>query len=290
MKFIDILKEYNIPYRTEGHHHCRSGWVQIDCPYCGKNSNKYHMGYSLFGKYFNCWRCGGHQLIDVISEITNLSIQQCQKLLGDLEIDKSIKPKSKGKLILPKNIGELLPAHKNYLKSRGYDYKELQKLWHIQSIGISGNLSWRIFIPITYQAETVSWSTRSISNNSNVLRYINASVEQESINHKDLLYGEDYVRQSIIVVEGYFDAWRIGYGAVATMGLNFTLAQINKIIKYPIRVVCLDNEKIAQKRANDLCRILSAFPGETYNIVLDRKDAGESSHKTIKMLRKRFLE
>ncbi len=33
MNLTNILKELNIPYITEGHHHCTTGFLQVDCPY-----------------------------------------------------------------------------------------------------------------------------------------------------------------------------------------------------------------------------------------------------------------
>ena len=102
MKFIEILNQLNIEYAPEGHHHCRAGWIQIDCPFCAKDSHKWHMGYSIEDSFLNCWRCGSHGLIDTLMEITDLPYSTCKKLLVDLEKSKVITKKHKGKLIIPK--------------------------------------------------------------------------------------------------------------------------------------------------------------------------------------------
>lgn len=291
MKLAKILSQYNIDSAPEGHHHSRVGWIQIDCPFCGKDSKKWHLGYNKEDNYFNCWQCGYHSLVSVLMELTGLSFKKCMRLFGDLELTTTIKKeKVRGKLILPKGIAKLQTVHIRYLRQRGFDYKEIQKLWKIQGIGLAKQLAWRIFIPIIYRGKIVSWTTRSLSLTGKAVRYVSAGLEEESIPHKSLLYGEDYAGHSIIINEGPLDAWAIGPGAVATLGTGYTQAQINRMVNYPVRVVCFDSERESQKRARKLCDDLSVFPGETFNIVLDKKDAGETSKKDIRKIRKRFLE
>jgi len=290
MKFTDILQQLNIPYKTEGqHHHCRPGWVNLDCPFCGKDSHKWHLGYSLESNYLHCWVCGFHTLVETLMEITGYPPSKCKNLLKDIEPAKIKKEKPRGKLIIPKGVDKIRNAHRRYLEDRGFDPNLLQKIWKIQGIGLASKLPWRIFIPIIYHGKTVSWTTRSISKSKKVTRYISASAKEESIPHKSLLYGEDYVEKSIIITEGPFDVWRIGPGAVATLGVGYSLEQLIKMTKYPKRAICFDSEKEAQKRAKRLCDELSAFDGKTYNIQLDGKDAASASPKEIKQLRKEII-
>ncbi len=291
MKFIEILNQLNIEYKTEGHHHCRPGWIQIDCPFCAKDSHKWHMGYSLENNYLTCWRCGFHPLVSTFIELTGLSFRECLRLFNDLEITEAIKVEHfKGRLCIPKGTSGLTPAHINYLYRRGFNPTKLESLWKIQGIGIASRLPWRIFIPIIHQGKTVSWTTRTISDNKKVTRYISASPKEESIPHKTLLYGEDYAIHTIIIHEGPFDVFQTGPGAVAILGLNYTQAQVNRMVNYPTRVICFDNEKEAQKRASRLCDDLSVFPGETYNVKLSGKDANSSPAREIRALRRRFLK
>ena len=290
MKFLEVLNQFNIEFKTEGSSHCRPGWINIDCPFCGKDSEKWHLGYNLEGKYFNCWQCGSHSIISTLIELTGLSFSKCKKLFNDLEIVFDRKEKIKGKLILPKGIDRLEAVHKRYLKERNFNFKKLIQLWKIQGLGIAAYLQWRIFIPIIHQGKTVSWTTRSIAHNHKIIRYITAKPEQESIHHKTLLYGEDYCTDTIIIHEGATDVWRTGCGAVATLGLGYSQAQVNRMVNYKTRVICFDNEKEAQKRAIKLCDDLSVYPGETFNVKLSGKDAASSPIKEIKELRRRFLK
>jgi hypothetical protein len=223
-------------------------------------------------------------------ELADLSYYKVKQLLSDLETEDFIeKPKVTGKLVLPSGIKKLHSAHKGYLHNRGFKWKKIEKLWKIFGISIAPKLSWRIFIPIHYHGEVVSWTTRSISNNPKITRYISAAENEELICHKDLLYGEDFARHAIIVNEGVTGVWRIGPGAVATLGVGYSTKQLERMAKYPIRAICFDNEYEAQKRAKKLVNDLSVFPGDTYNVVLDEKDAAEENEKNIKRLRKEIL-
>lgn len=286
MKFVEVLSQLDIPIAPEGHHHARQGWIQIDCPFCAKDSQQWHMGYSLEGNFFNCWRCGSHRPVETLMEITGLPFRECLKLLGNVTSTEIKKEKPKGKLIIPRGVGELLSIHIQYLQNREFfNSIRLKRTWGIQGIGLAAKLSWRIFIPIYYHGKMVSWTTRSVSNKKNITRYISASAKEESIPHKSLLYGEDYCRKTIIITEGPFDVWRIGPGAVATLGIGYSNEQLLRMTKYEKRVVCFDNEKLAQVKAKKLCDDLSVFPGETFNIELDAKDAASAGDEEIKLLR-----
>ena len=288
MKFTEILTEYNIETLDDGNA-TDKGWIQLDCPQCGRDTHKFHLGYNVNGGYFNCWRCGFLPLANTLSELTHLPISKCLNLIKHLEKDTFDRIEYKGKLILPKGIVELMPQHKKYLRKRGFDPYALKRIWNVQAIGIAAELSWRLFIPITFQGQVVSWTTRTISDNEELTRYISASKKQEAIPHKELLYGEEYLRHAAIINEGPTDAWNIGPGAVCTFGVTFSIAQILKLSKYPVRAVCFDNSSMAQKRAKKLCDELSVFPGETYNVVLKGKDPGSASRKEIEKLRKAIL-
>jgi len=290
MNIIEILKEYNITIAPSNHHHSTTGWVNIDCPFCGKDSHGWHMGLNLEYGYASCWRCGSKRLIETVMELTGLPYNKVKKILGDLETEHFEKPKPLGRLVLPSGIKELHSAHKKYLYNRGFNWQKIKKLWKIFGIGIAPRLQWRIWIPIHYHGEIVSWTTRSISYNPNITRYISAGENEEAVPHKELLYGEDFARHAIIVTEGPIDAWRIGQGAVSTFGSGYSQAQLLRISKYLIRAICFDNEYEAQKRARKLVNDLSVFPGETFNILLDSKDPGEATPQEIKRIRKEILE
>jgi len=290
MKFTELLEEYDIPQAPEGHEHSTEGWVQFDCPFCGMDSRRYHMGYNISGGFVNCWQCGAHSIASVLVEYTELPYKEIKKLLNELDATVT-KPEfhdAKTSLVLPSGINKLKTAHIHYLSSRGYDYHEIQRLWQIKGIGIKGNLRWRLFIPILYQNKVVSWTTRALSDKVSH-KYISAKPKQELIPHKNILYGMDYVRHTAVIVEGPLDAWAVGPGAVATFGTAFTKQQVLELLRVPRKIICYDNEKEAQKQAKKLCDALGGFGGDVLNVQLDSKDPGEANPKELKKLRK-FLK
>jgi 5S rRNA maturation endonuclease (ribonuclease M5) len=289
MAFLDIINDLGLPIAPEGHRHARPGWLQIDCPWCGKNSQVFHLGYSLTGNYANCWKCGPKRVVDIVMELSGLRYPEARKLLGDFTPELQ-QIKRTGHLQLPKGIRKMAGPHRHYLKyKRGLNPERMERIWGLRGICFDIRLPWRIFIPIHLGGNVVSWTTRAASDYT-MRRYISADLEEEDVHHKDLLYGEDYARHAIIICEGPGDVWNIGPGAVATFGTSYTRSQIDRMSRYPTRVVCFDSDKAGQKRAKELVSILSVFDGDTYNAVLDAKDPGSASKAEIAELRSRFLE
>ncbi len=291
MNFTDILSEYRVSYREAGsHHHATHGWVQTDCPRCSPNSGRFRLGYNIAGGFTSCWICGSTPLIQTLADLIQQPYSKAAELLHGIDRPLSnTHAKVKGTLKLPKGLGPLQEPHRKYLESRGFDPEHLEAFWGIKGIGLAYRLSWRIWLPIHYQGQIVSWTTRSISNNS-PMRYINALPSEESLSAKSILSGLDHIRHSAIVVEGPFDMLAIGPGAVCTFGIVYSRSQVLALSKIPLRVICFDREPDAQRRARKLCHELSSFPGETVCVELRAKDPAVASKNEIRELRKRFLE
>jgi len=290
MQFTQVLDQLGIAYKQVGEdHHARQGWVQIECPWCGKGTGKHHFGFSLSHGNGNCYKCGRHRTGDTLSEATGRSLRYCLDLLrGFTRLGKPDRTKALGRLSIPPNVGSMLPAHLQYLRKRGFDPQETARLWDVQGIGISAELSWRLYIPIHLHGKVVSWTTRAVGRFGK--RYVSASSHDEIVSHKSILYGGDYVRNVAIVCEGPTDVWRIGPGAVATLGLNYTPSQELELGKIPVRVICFDREKEAQKRAHRLARLLAAMPGETVVASLESgEDVASADLSEIAEFREQWL-
>lgn len=292
MSLEAVLRELGIPVAPDGHHHVTRGRVQIDCPWCSKDSGRFRLGINERGLYSTCWTCGSHKLVETLAEASGESYKTVRERFIEEGVEWSGEAYKipAGRLLLPSGRTRLLRAHRDYLRGRGFSPKKIQKLWGVEGIGVASRLAWRIFIPIHYGDQIVSWTTRAISDKVRK-RYHSAAVEEEAIRHKTLLYGEQYARHAIIVLEGPLDVWAVGPGAVGTCGTGWTKEQLAKMAKYPIRAICFDAEEEAQRRAEALCRELSALPGETFNILLETgSDAASAKKKEIRGIRRRFLE
>ena len=73
----------------------------------------------------------------------------------------------------------------------------------------------------------VSFVSRDITGRHN-LRYITCPTKYEIIEHKHILFGhpDTFKQDTCIVVEGVFDVFRFGVGAVATFGIKYTQEQL----------------------------------------------------------------
>jgi hypothetical protein len=286
MKLTEFLEEHGVKWWEHGeHHHVTANFIGTDCPFCTPNTNRARMGFKVNTGVCVCYSCGPQNRIEALSLLTGLSKGQVWKIFGGIDFDRLLEFKRAGKLVLPDGLGPLLKNHVRYLKGRGFDRKVV-KLWQLQGLDrTAGRYAHRVFIPVYYRGTLVSWTTRATSDDV-VSRYLSAPSDAEMLPSKTLLYGEDYCGNSIIVHEGPLDVWKVGPGAVCTLGVNFTRAQVSKMAKYTRRVVCFDNEPGAQRRAKRLCDHLAPFPGETMNVLLDAKDPGEASEKEIRKLRR----
>lgn len=284
MTIKEILRDHNVEFaEAGGHHHARPNWLALRlCPFCG--SRNYHLGYHLQKNFFNCWKCRGHGVVSTLIRLgipyeeANAFSKGRNYLPGEKRIER-------GKLSEPPGRGPLMPIHKKYLLGRQFNPELLTTLWGLEGIGKDGGrLSWRIYIPILFQGRRVSWTTRAIGENQ-PQRYLSAGPEEESLNHKDIVYGLDDCAQSIIVVEGPADAWNIGLGAGCLFGVAYSPAQVLLLSKIPYRYIVFDSSPDAQRRAANLADELAPFPGETTVVELDAEDPGKASPKEVRALR-----
>lgn len=288
MTIVETLDSLGIEYCAEGDPGGRPGWVQVDCPYCGSQSSKGYvrkfLGISLLTGGCSCWRCGRHNTAQAISLLTARTAGDVRKLLDRAPTQRRAE-KPRGTFRRPAGIGDLTAGHAMYLRRRGFDPAEIQRLWGVRGLGQAAKLAWRLYIPITHQGEEVSWTARSVRPNER-MRYISAAAKDEAVPHKEVLYGADYTFKACIIHEGPIDVWATGPGAVGLFGLEYTDAQLRALSRYALRVVCFDSSLLAQRRARRLADALSAFPGETMTVELDTgDDAAEADEAELEELR-----
>ena len=290
MNVTELLDRHRIGW-TDSHKDVRQGWVAISsgCPWCGRRNGELYLAVNLASATAACWRCGRHSLADVLAACGNMPLKaaiDAAKAVTRV----AVAARPPGKLKPPDGVTELGRAHATYLRQRGFDPVLLVQLWGLQAIGLTKRLPWRIYIPI-YDRDgwEVSWSTRAIGDRA-LPRYHTASPEEEAVSNKSLLYGEQYCRHAVIVHEGPTDVWATGPGAVATLGLAVTPAQISRLAGYLLRVICFDAEPEAQQRARRLADILAPFPGETLVACLETgKDPATADKSEILGMRAAYL-
>ena len=286
---IQFLDDNNIQYDLEGKN-VTEGWANIACPFCQDNSN--HGGFNLAVGYYNCWNCGHHFLDQLVAELLTVLPYKAKQIVKQYSIDQQRELKKRTtkrpeKIQLPTGTGKMKRKHREYLEGRNFDPDKLEKEFDLQGTGHLGPYKFRIIAPIYYKNKLVSYQGRDITGKAEN-RYKACANEKEVIHHKDILYNLDNAKgDSVIIVEGLFDVWRIGSGGVATFGVNFNQKQIQILIKrYKQFFICFDNEPKANEQARKLAVMLSSLGKEVETVDFGENDFADLAQEDADYLKK----
>jgi len=287
------LRSMGIHFHRPGEKNVSSGWINISCPFC--NDPSWHCGINLKSFMFNCWDCHrkGH-LQFLVSKLSSCNFKKAKDIMeefGSFVVDsgttKTFSPKI-NRVDWPKGVEKVWPKlHLDFLESKNFNPKKIITEYNLKPCYLSGKYKYRIVIPIYENRKLVSFTTRDVTNKSDI-KYKDLSPEQSIVPVKKSLYNLDKVDKNMVIVEGAGDVWRIGKGAVATFTTQFTDDQVYKIIeKDPDNVfIMYDGEEHATKQAYKLANKLSGFINKVEVIELEDGDPGELPDKDVKHLRK----
>lgn len=226
---LGYLSERGIPFTSSGKNVSQK-FIGTACPFCGDTSN--HLGINPTTKQTTCWRCGYHHIGQYIKEVENCSWQKVKKIYEQFQLQELPNKKSSG--IIYANQEVKLPLgctnkfsdnHIKYLEKRRFDPKKVIKKYQLMATNNIGKFKFRIIIPIFLKNKMVAYVGRDITEMSDI-KYLNSAEENSIIPVKSALYSINPIRDTAIIVEGIFDAWRIGKGAIATFGKTATKEQI----------------------------------------------------------------
>ena len=265
------------------------GNVNIRCPFCSDQSN--HLCCNPEKESVFCWKCGPHSLWDLLDKIGS---QPPGYYLDRYRKGKKTKAryeaaKTTAACRFPAVEPALNPRAAAYLEARGFDPYDLHNRYGIHSTGPVGVWKFRVMIPVYFRRCLVSFVGRDYTDRQQ-LRYKTAGKTEEAVHHKSILYGLDAVEDldTVVVVEGIFDAWRLGPGAVATFGTTVTAAQIAVLASLQKLVyVLFDNEREAQQKAGELVAALLLLGCRADSLELPEavNDPGELSPHAVEKLR-----
>jgi hypothetical protein len=244
--------------------------------------------------------------MDTLAQLTGLALTALPALIKKFDtkaihVGKTVERKYADILEYPEYTDKLLDSHIKYLADRGLDAAQVQREFG----AIYGtpphapNLPNRIVVPLYLKGNAVSWQTRSIHPAcEKAYRYLTCPPDKEVVWHKSIAYGMDSVRgDSVIVVEGLFDAWKLGPGAIHVFGISWLEAQVktlaarfkNVFIMFDAKGPDDPNGK-AQASGLRLARALSGL-GISASVVdpQDSKDPGDWPLAKARSIRKELL-
>ncbi len=245
INWIRLLEQHSVEYTDKGKSTAK-GNVYVKCPFCGNADPSHHMGISLNGNAWGCWRNASHRgrsPIRLLMTLFNVSYQTARDMAGldesyvDPEGYEAIKhnlfssekdEKDIGTehyieagLEFPKEFEEIVHnriRHKRFIhylvKERGFPEEHIADLCRTYKLraAVSGNFRDRIIMPYIVERNLVSWTGRAIAHTS--LRYLDLSREDSIIPPKHTLYNFNATRRGgkvLLVAEGPFDAVKLDF-------------------------------------------------------------------------------
>lgn len=309
MDILKLYQDYGIEHLEGGHKHCRPGWVNTACPFCSGNPG-YHLGYCInpsdkFYNRFICWRCKGKGTVRAIAALLGVPQEKAKEIViaygGNIKHRRTRYSKPVEKPVIPIRLPQgSLPLHQvpracEYLKNRGFNPQLLESEWDLYATEHLGRYKFRVVIPIHYKGLVVSFQTRDYTGKA-IAKYLSAQEKEESIRHKDILYGLDKAVdwETVLVFEGVTSVWKFGPPAVATFGISYCPAQVRLLAQNFKRVFLLyDPEPQATKQAELICTDLSQRGIKVEQIFLDypksASDPAELSDSDVKKIRNELL-
>jgi hypothetical protein len=299
MNIIQLYQDFGISYQTEGHKHCRPGWVNTVCPQCTGNPGL-HLGYNLDDNYFCCYRCGystTHEMLSKLLKINNY--KQLKEIISrydtiPLKKEPQVKIRVKAHK-LPSNSEPLQANHRKYLENRNFDPDLLIKTWGLLGTGVYSKLDnidykFRIIIPFIWDDRQVSFDSRDITGK-DPGRYKACPKDRELIPHKEILYGKQTAwKKTIILVEGPTDVWRFGINSCAVSGIKYTPKQVRVIANTFNRVaVCFDPDPQARIQANKIIAELKFRGVDAFRVDIEN-DPGSMEQNDADYLVKQLMK
>ena len=288
---ISFLESNNIEFKTTGKN-VTSGWVELSCPFPSCNDRSFHLGINLKSGLFHCWVCGEKGGANkLVKELLDVNYYEAEKIIESFDTNKEFEEEIKSsitKLEIPKEFSYELPQlHRLYLLKRNFDPEYLQNKYKIMACYQQGRFSYRVMTPIFMNKELVNFTGRDVTDLQKT-KYLHMHNEESVIPMKNCLYNIDFVKDKVIIVEGVTDVWRIGDGAVATLGVEYTTQQLNLLLEKELSeaYVLYDNDKVGKEKANKLANALSSFVPHVEILSIDAKDPAELSDNDVLELRK----
>lgn len=260
-----VLNEFGVPFKPEGEN-ISNKCVGVCCPFCGDDN--YHLGVFKNNKNFSCWICGETgSLYRLVSYMTGVGWFGFMDQLASCRIvdrgagairrkrmqrRRNAKDDSQDRSIYDKYPNGCIKVNekwhrrtgllKKFMERRRLDLARCTKFG--AAFSMTGKASHRFVMPLCDAPvmessgapldRMISWQARAMRGDMNP-PYMFPS---DSC-HADTLYVLGDCTGDMILVEGVFDAWRVGDGAAASYSAHLTEAQeslICDIIK-PVRLI-----------------------------------------------------
>lgn len=289
------LTTLNIPFYETGRN-LGKNWIGIDCPFCIEGDTGGHMGINTYHKGIHCWKCKTSGSIIKLIKKYNIDYKNTLLRFQGKEIHVDLIPKNdriyaKTCTLPERATPTILPLHKHYLLSRGFDPAQLYNDYQLLSTGVDVDWGYRLIIPMYYGQKLMTFVGRDVSGKAKI-RYKAETIEKSVVDAKGTIFNINSATDRLILVEGVFDAMKLGKSCGSIMGTEFDDRQIQMIIKSNIKQVFIlfDNDIAGKQAAQKYGNALNSFV-ETEILTLPESvsDPAELSSDDINILRKQVF-
>lgn len=260
--WVSVLEEHGVNYRARGAN-VAGGNINVHCPWCGGDDPSYHLGISLNGAGYGCWRNSKHRGRAPGYLLRALFGTAATEILRKYGITASSVPRAPADVAEPIRPSTLeYPdgvceyhhswgrAWLDYLTvERGFNPEDLHILldgWKLRC-GRFGKYAGRLIIPYLMREQPVFFTARAIRDAE--LRYKAMPHDEAVINPKHILFHHDAIDSpgGIVVCEGQLDAIKATmYGplpAVALSSNHATKEQLAALRAASRIYLVLDNDR-----------------------------------------------
>lgn len=227
--WIELFDSHRIEYVRKGANVARNN-VNIHCPFCGDADPSHHMGVSLNGSGWGCWRNPKHRgksPAKLIQAVLGVSAEQARRLAGqervhERPLEESVQgyvirklrvgggmPEAERRLHMPESFkpltqGKFAARFIDYMSDRGFSLKGMQWLEYEYDVRYCalGDYANRIVLPIhDREGRLMGWTARSINKHAGI-RYKTLSVNEPRgpaavVSPKHLVLGLPYLWKMI---------------------------------------------------------------------------------------------
>lgn len=272
------LNDRGITWR-DGGKNISPGWIGISCVFCSETSN--HLGISPDGTGFYCWVCGEKgNITKLIQKIDEVSPRIAKRTFYKYTTSDSIQPIVETRRDnFPKWSDVPLKMHLDFLKSRGYS-KDVISKYNLKFTYNVGKYKYRIIAPVYRNGIIETFTGRTVVNHPEKWKH------QTGAKIKKYLYNIDNIyKDSVIIVEGPGDVWKIGTPAAAIFGKDITDDQINILIRKGIKdvFIMLDSDAAAKTKEISL-KLSPLFNVE--EVLLESGDPGDMTYEEAEELKR----
>lgn len=301
-----ILTQHGIEFIESGPSTAK-GNLYTACPFC-KETSGYHMGISLFGKGWGCWKRADHRGRSprrLLAGLLGVGIAQAQALLDGLSgaglaadydmtrrvkdmrsgDDDEVTPYEEEPLEFPPEIRPLTPQGQGhlfteYLEERGWLPADAARVAFRYKLryAMRGAFAYRLVVPVYGECGLLTWTGRTIAPDIEP-RYKTLSTDPEKAKEDDVPVARENVRDCLFGEADLFT--KMGAGLVVCEGPMDAIRVDYAGHRLGFRATCLFGKALSDAQVEKLAEVAPYYGRKL--ILLD-SDATMDAYRLLERL------